>query len=125
MTARTPWRLAPAVAAGGALGAAARYGVSLAWPTPPHGFPWATLAVNVSGCLAIGLLLGVDRDPRVRAFLGTGVLGGYTTFSTYAVESSELWRADRSWMAATYTLVTLIAALAAAWLGALAVRRRP
>jgi CrcB protein len=116
--------LTSAVAAGGALGAAARYGVAGLWPTPPDGFPWATLAVNVTGCLAIGLLLGVDRDPRVRAFLGTGVLGGFTTFSTYAVESSGLWEADHPWTAVAYVLVTLVAALIAAWFGALIVRRR-
>jgi CrcB protein len=125
MTARTPWRLALPVAAGGALGAAARYGVAQAWPTPAHGFPWATLAVNVTGCLAIGFLLGVDRSPRVRAFLGTGVLGGFTTFSTYAVEGHGLWESDRPAVAAAYVLVTLVAAVSAAWLGALVVRRRP
>lgn len=124
MTARLSWRSAQDVAAGGAIGAAARYGATTAWPTPPDGFPWATLAVNVTGCLAIGLLLGVDRHPRVRAFLGTGVLGGYTTFSTYAVETTDLWQADRPWHAVAYLLLTVVAALAAVRLGMLAARRR-
>ena len=120
MRTRISWRSALAVAAGGALGAAARYGVTRAWPTPQHGFPWATLAMNVVGCLAIGLLLGVERGPLLRAFLGTGVLGGFTTFSTYAVETGDL--APRA--AVTYALVTLVAALVATRRGLLAVRRR-
>jgi CrcB protein len=118
------WRLTGAVAAGGALGSAARYGLAHAWPAPPHGFPWATFVINVTGCLAIGLLYGVDRRPAVRAFGGTGVLGGFTTFSTYAVESDGLWRADRPWLAVAYVAGTVAAALCAAWLGATLIRRR-
>ena len=123
MTGRLSWRLAGAVAAGGALGAAARYGLAEAWPTSPDGFPWATFVINVTGCLAIGVLLGVDRRPAVRAFAGTGVLGGFTTFSSYAVQSDGLWRADRPWLAAGYLAGTVLAALGAAWLGATLVRR--
>lgn len=119
------WRLTAAVAAGGALGAAARYGMAEAWPAPVHGFPWATLAVNVVGCLAIGVLLGVERRPLVRGFAGTGVLGGFTTFSTYAVEADGLWRADHPWLAAGYVAATLSCALGAACLGIMLVRRRP
>lgn len=121
---RISWRLTVAVAAGGALGSAARYVLAEAWPSAPHGFPWATFITNVTGCLAIGLLLGVGRPPAVRAFLSTGVLGGFTTFSTYAVQSDELWRADLPWPALAYLAGTLVAALAAVRLGTLAVRRR-
>jgi CrcB protein len=116
--------LVAVVAVGGAIGAAARYGLVQAWPVAPPGFPVTTLAVNVSGCLAIGLLLGVERGPVTRAFVGTGVLGGFTTFSTYAVESTSLWRADRPWAAAGYVAVTLACALLATRLGMLLVRRR-
>jgi CrcB protein len=111
------------VAIGGALGAAARYGLGLAWPTPPHGFPWVTFVINVVGCLAIGVLYGVDRRPAVRLFAGTGMLGGFTTFSSYAVETDGLWRADRPWIAVGYLAGTVAAALSAAWLGAALIRR--
>jgi CrcB protein len=111
------------VALGGALGSAARYAVGLAWPTPPDGFGWATFGINVVGCLAIGVLYGVDRRPAVRLFAGTGVLGGFTTFSAYAVQSDGLWRADHPWIAVAYVTGTVAAALSAAWLGATLVRR--
>jgi CrcB protein len=122
--ARISGRLAVAVAAGGALGSAARYGVAQAWPTPAHGFPWATFVTNVVGCLAIGLLLGVRRTRTVRAFVATGLLGGFTTFSTFAVEGDGLWRADRPWLAVGYVAATVVAALGAAWLGGTLIRRR-
>ncbi|MDO8964386.1 MAG: fluoride efflux transporter CrcB [Coriobacteriia bacterium] len=84
------------VAAGGALGAAARWGLG-GWVAERlgPGFPWHTAVVNVSGALLIGLLMGVTMgrasvSPDWRAFLGTGVLGGYTTFSTLAYETVRL-----------------------------------
>jgi CrcB protein len=115
-------RLTAAVAAGGALGAAARYGLATAWPT--DGFPWATFVTNVVGCLAIGLLLGVERGPLLRAFAGTGLLGGFTTFSAYALQTSELWQAGRAWTALPYLTGTLLCCLAAARLGMTIVRRQ-
>lgn len=84
------------VAAGGALGAAARWAVGgwLADRLGP-GFPWHTLLVNLSGAFLLGLLMGASLDggwvsPSWRIFAGTGVLGGYTTFSTLAYESVAL-----------------------------------
>jgi CrcB protein len=78
-----------AVAVGGVLGSAARLGVSEAIVTSPGGFPWATFLVNVTGCVALGLV--ARRVGGVaRAFLVTGVLGGYTTFSAFAVEADRL-----------------------------------
>ena len=80
-----------AVALGGALGAAARYGVS-SWLAPLAGTnAWATFTVNVSGALALGLLVGLLEqrpgvDPLIRLALATGVLGGFTTFSTWMFE---------------------------------------
>jgi len=84
-----------AIAAGGVLGAEARAGIAAVLPTAPGGFPWATLAVNATGCLLIGVLLvlgvGVGGGhPLARPFLGVGVLGGYTTFSGYAVDAQRL-----------------------------------
>lgn len=109
------------VSLGGALGAAARYGLSLLLPHS-GGFPWATLLVNVSGCLAIGVLLvvltgAVTAPPLARPFLGTGILGGYTTFSAYAGEAEGLLSGGSAVAGGAYLLVTLIGALAATWLG--------
>jgi CrcB protein len=111
-----------AIALGGAVGAAARYGAGLALPVEPGSFPWATLLVNASGCLAIGVLLvlvaeGVAAHPLARPFLGVGALGGYTTFSTYAVEADALLRAGERATALAYLGGTLVAALLAVRLG--------
>ena len=118
-------RMTAAVAVGGALGSAARYGLAEAWPAPPHAFAWATFLTNVIGCLAIGLLLGVERGALLRAFAGTGLLGGFTTYSAFAVQSDALWRAGRPWLAAAYVAATLACAFAAVHLGILLVRRKP
>ena len=121
-------RVTLAVAAGGVLGALARHGVAEAWPAAPTGFPWATFVVNVSGCLALGALMGwvAGREgahPLVRPFLGTGLLGGYTTFSTYVVETQE--RFDEPLLALGYLAGSVVIGLAAALVGwALTARRR-
>lgn len=108
-----------AVAAGGVIGALARYGLTEAVPTEPDAFPWATFAVSVLGCFAIGVLLAVlspRSHPLLRPFLGTGILGGFTTFSTYAVETEQLL-GQRPVVAILYFFGTLVAALAAVRLG--------
>ncbi|GAA3876044.1 fluoride efflux transporter FluC [Streptomyces sedi] len=117
-----------AVAAGGALGALARYGAALRWPTRPGAFPWTTVGVNVLGCLLIGVLLvvlteAVTARPLLRPFLGTGVLGGFTTLSTYAVDVETLWREGRA--AAGFALLgaTAMLAMLAVTLGAWGTRR--
>ncbi|NJP34439.1 FluC/FEX family fluoride channel [Micromonospora thermarum] len=110
-----------AVAAGGALGALARAGVSAALPPGPTGFPWATFAVNLSGCLLIGVLMAVlarhGGPALARPFLGVGMLGGYTTFSTYAVEAHHLVVAGAPATALAYLAATLVGALLAVWAG--------
>ena len=116
-----------AVAAGGVAGALARYGLGVAFPHPRTGFPWATFGVNVSGCLLIGVLIvmvteGPAVHPLTRPFLGTGVLGGYTTFSTAMVDTQHLWRAGADGTGLAYLFGTLAAALAGVWLGVLAGR---
>ncbi|MFE3942673.1 fluoride efflux transporter CrcB [Streptomyces sp. NPDC059118] len=116
------------VALGGATGASARYGASLIWPTAPGGFPWTTLVVNVVGCAVIGVFMVVISEAwsahrLVRPFFGTGVLGGFTTFSTYAVDIQRLFDADRARTGLVYLAVTPCAALAAVWGAVWATRR--
>ena len=113
-----------AIAAGGILGALGRYTLASSNGTV---FPWHTFAVNVSGCLAIGVLLVVITEARsvhrlVRPFLGTGVLGGYTTFSTYAVETERLL-SGHPMVAMAYLFGTALAALLAVQTGVVVTRR--
>jgi CrcB protein len=109
-----------AVALGGATGACARYGASLLWPTATDGFPWTTLLVNVIGCAVIGVFMVAISEVwtahrLVRPFFGTGVLGGFTTFSTYAVDIERLVDGGRARSGLAYLGLTLLAALAAVW----------
>lgn len=103
-----------AVAAGGSLGALSRFGIGQL----TGGALATTVAVNLSGCLLIGLLAALV-DPRglIRPLLGTGALGGYTTFSGYALDVHTLVSAGRPLLAASYLTGTVVGALAAAWLG--------
>lgn len=92
---RRELRVLGVIALGGMVGATARFVIGETWPAPSGGFPWATFAINLSGCLALGALMALiagreELRPWVRPFWGTGVIGGYTTFSTYAVEANEL-----------------------------------
>jgi CrcB protein len=102
-----------AVAVGGAVGAAGRYGLDRLIERRSFAvFPWSTFTINVSGCFLIGLVIAalVDRHEApawVRAGLVVGVLGGYTTFSTFAQESLDLVRADDVALALLYSLGSL------------------
>lgn len=123
-TARRELPVLVAISAGGVIGALLRYAVASSGTSL---FPWRTLAVNASGCLAIGVLLVVITEARsthrlIRPFLGTGVLGGYTTFSTYAVETEHLL-ADHLLLALAYLLGTALAALLAVQAGVVTTRR--
>ena len=115
-------------ALGGALGALARWGVAEALPSPAGGWPWATLLVNLTGCLLIGVLTGVlaARDPEpawARPFLAVGVLGGYTTYSAFAVEVVTLTDAGALATAAAYVLASVVGGVLAVAAGVAAVRR--
>jgi CrcB protein len=124
-----------AAALGGALGALARWGVSEGLPHSSGGWPWSTLLVNLTGCLLIGLLVATvfTRYPAhrwLRPFLGTGVLGGYTTFSTFAVDGVRLADAGAWLPAVGYVLVSVVGGVLAAAVGvrlgrALLTRPRP
>ncbi|MBC7277133.1 CrcB family protein [Nocardioides sp.] len=118
--------LAP-IAAGGSLGSLARWGLAEALPQSPQEstWPWATLLANVSGCLLLGLLMAFVLGPwstvpfwgrYLRPFLGVGVLGGYTTFSTYELEMYVLIGHAPA-LAMLYLLVSVVAGVAAVWLG--------
>lgn len=112
----------PVIALGGMLGSSARYAVELTWPPSPDSMPWATFATNVTGCLLIGVLMVqlvevAGAHPLVRPFIGVGVLGGYTTFSTYSVQTSVLITEGRPFLALVYLFGTLAVALAAVAVG--------
>lgn len=116
------------IALGGGLGALARYGLSTALPTQPGHFPWATFITNVTGCFLIGVLMVLVTDVwsahrLVRPFLGVGVLGGFTTFSTYAVEIHGLLRPGTVGVAFLYLAGTLVTAMLAVLTGARLTRR--
>jgi fluoride exporter len=106
------------VALGGALGALARYGLAQGLPGRPGHFPLATFVTNVAGCFAIGVLMVAVTEiwtvhRLLRPFLGVGVLGGFTTFSTYANEVRALLQPGTIVVAAGYLAGTLICALLA------------
>lgn len=104
-----------AVAVGGALGSLLRWGLGELLPDG-GGFPWTTFAINVTGSFLLALLPAVPairRRPLLPLFLGTGMLGGYTTLSTYAEESRALLAAGDTATALAYLLGTLVTCLAA------------
>ncbi|MEU5364203.1 fluoride efflux transporter CrcB [Streptomyces sp. NPDC005925] len=116
------------VALGGAVGATVRYAASLTWPVPAGAFPWTTMGVNIAGCALIGVLMVAVTELRaphrlVRPFLGTGVLGGFTTFSTYAVDIQRLLDTGRGTTALAYLAATPVAAVLAVWCAVTVSRR--
>ena len=119
---RTRWDLLLVVAAGGALGAAGRFGAAKALPSAPDEFPWSTFLVNATGCLLLGLLMvcALDVWPTsryLRPFLGIGLLGGFTTFSTFALETRNLVAEHQQQLAGVYLVGSVAAGLTAVWLG--------
>jgi CrcB protein len=116
------------IAAGGATGAAARYLIDATWPTPPGTFPVGTLAINLFGCALMGVLMVLitdvgSRQRLIRPFLGTGVLGGFTTFSTYTVDIQRLVAGGQIDTGLLYLCLTPVGALLAVWVTATATRR--
>jgi CrcB protein len=116
------WDILLAIAAGGAVGSVARWAIGEALPHQPGHLPWSTAVENVSGAFALGVLMVfvVDLWPStryMRPFVGVGLLGGYTTFSTYMLDTRALLAAGEAGRAAGYLFGTLIAGLAAAWIG--------
>jgi len=117
------WPELGAVAAGGVIGSLARFGLHEAFPSAAGRFPWATFTVNVTGCLLIGVLMVLVAEVWVgrrllRPFLGVGVLGGFTTFSTYALDIERAVSAGAPRVALLYLGGTLVAAMLAVGAGA-------
>jgi CrcB protein len=111
-----------AVAAGSAIGGVLRYAAARAWPMVPGSWPLSTMGVNVLGSFTIGLLSVVlaARQPAsetARVFWMVGVLGGFTTYSTFAIETVWLGESGHLLRASIYALVTLIGCVGAAWVG--------
>ncbi|WP_282689829.1 MULTISPECIES: CrcB family protein [unclassified Streptomyces] len=116
------------IALGGAVGAVARFGAAQAWPIATNSLPFTTLGVNAAGCLMIGIFLVAVTEifsahPLLRPFFGTGVLGGFTTFSTFCVDIERLVTGGRAGIALTYLAATAVAAVAAVSVGAWSTRR--
>lgn len=110
--------------AGGAIGTLGRYAVGLTLPEW-GGMPWPTFLVNILGAFLLGLLLerlvraGPDAGSRraVRLFAGTGILGGFTTYSTFAVGADGLFAAGGAWIGIAYAVATVIVGAAASLAG--------
>ncbi len=121
------WDVTAAVALGGVLGAEARYGLATAVPHAPAGFPWSTVYTNIIGCFCLRVLMAslsqLSAPHRlVRPFVGIGVLGGFTTFSTFSVDAERLIEHHRSAIAGLYVLCTLVTAAAAVAAATIAVQ---
>jgi CrcB protein len=118
------------IALGGMLGASARYGIAQWLPTRAGGFPWATFLTNMSGSFLLGVLLVLllERFPPtrlVRPFVATGILGAFTTMSTYEVETALLIKDGHELTALAYGVGSLGVGLALAYTGVLAGRLTP
>lgn len=112
-----------ALAVAGGLGTVARAGVTtMATRLFGTGFPWGTVAVNAVGALAFGLIVGATRSRVVlphgiETILLVGLLGGFTTFSSYAFQAVELWESGRPGLAVASVLASNVLGFAAVWAG--------
>ena len=127
---RSDGRVIAAIAVGGALGAPARYGVAQVVHVGAHGFPWATFWTNVSGSFALGVVLALvlERFPPtryVRPLVATGILGAYTTYSTFAVETDLLVKDGHAATGLAYAAASLVTGLVAIWAGLVCARVVP
>lgn len=121
------WARIGLLSLGGAIGVNARYWIGI-WitRTTHETFPWATLAINVTGSFLIGLLatafVNLSAHPNHRLFFATGILGGYTTFSSFSLEAFDLWERGNPLGALAYLLGSVAAGFVAVFLGILVAR---
>ncbi len=107
------------IALGGALGAVLRHGVNVAAVALfGHGFPWGTLAVNILGSFVMGALIAYlahwgNLSPALRLFFVTGLLGAFTTFSTFSLDTITLWERGLELHAAAYVLASVVLSVSA------------
>lgn len=106
------------VGLGGFVGAVLRYLISLINLNDSTVFPYKTLITNVLGALAIGFIVAfavkkADLDPRLILFLKVGICGGFTTFSTFALESVNLFQAGRTWLSLLYIVLSVVLSILA------------
>ena len=118
------------IAVGGAFGTIARHELSLAVPVAAGTFPTTTLLINGAGALVLGVLLGAatrtaPNDRIMRPLLGVGFLGGFTTFSTFSVETAQLARREHVAVAAVYVVASITLGLVAAYAGERLVHAEP
>lgn len=123
------WRAALAVLAGGGIGSVLRYAITFAIAQRlGAGFPWWTLIINVTGSFVIGIVAEITQarvfggSPLLRIFLMTGVLGGYTTFSTFSLETLTLFSESAIFLALCYAVGSVVLGIAAAFAGIAIVR---
>ena len=116
------------VAAGGAIGASLRHLVaSASLRLVGRNFPWGTLTVNLLGCLAMGVIIGLlarrsHASNELRLFVATGLLGGFTTFSAFSLDFAVLWERGAPLAAFLYAAASVLGSLAALFLGLWLVR---
>lgn len=116
------------VGLGGALGAMARFGVGGLIGSLPNGFPLATMLINITGSLAMGLLVGIlarstpQYGEEVRLFVAVGLFGGFTTFSAFSLESILLLERGEIGLAALYIVGSVLLSVGALWAGLMTVR---
>ena len=133
MAAPSPGMATLQVALGGAVGSVLRYqagrlAVHLLGPNAATAFPWGTLFVNVTGSLAMGVLAGwlarhgSGGAENWRLLIGVGLLGGFTTFSSFSLETMLLIERGQPGLAAIYVGVSLLAGIGGLWLGLVAMR---
>ena len=121
----TPYLL---VGIGGALGAMLRFGAQAAIGSLPNGFPVSTFLINIVGSIAMGVLVGVlarfapQHQNEVRLFVAVGVFGGFTTFSSFSLDTIVLIERGDLLLAAMYVVGSVLLSIAGLWMGLAAMR---
>jgi fluoride exporter len=115
---------------GAGIGGMLRYTANLAGMQLRLAFPWSTLAVNVSGSLAMGLIAGwfafrSVQGETLRLFLTTGILGGYTTFSAFSLDAARLWELGALWGSLAYAVGSVVLSVGGVFLGLAIIRHLP